>query len=226
MSIETMECNMTALEKREKIEKGITTVQSEVADIIITDSATYSQAGALLVGIKAIKKTIEDYFKPLKEAAHKSWKQICDREKQELEKLTPAMEGLNKKMTVYNIAEEKIRKAEEDRLRQEALKAEEERRLAEALQAEKEGQKEEAEAILSDPVFVPPPIVEKTVPKQAGLTMTTTWKWRLKDINLVPRQYLQVNETAVNGVVRGLKDKCNIAGIEVYPENSMRGVRQ
>ncbi len=225
MSIESMEVNSGALEKREEISKEITAVQQSTTSLIVTDNGSYSQAGDMLLAIKKVSKNIENYFKPLKDASHKAWKQICNRENEELEKLKPSLEHLNKQMTNWNVEQEKIRQAEEERLGIEALKAEEERRLAEALQAEKEGDKEEAEAIINEPVFVPPPIVEKTVPKQAGLTMTTTWKWRLKDINLVPRQYLQVNEVAVNAAVRSLKSAANIAGIEPYEVSSMRGVR-
>ena len=217
---------MNDLIETKKIEQEIANVQTATTSIIITSNDVYMQAGDMLSTIKKVKKTIEEYFKPLKDAAHKSWKQICNRENEEIEKLTPSINHLNKQMTTWNIEQEKIRKSEENRLRQEAMIAEEERRLADALQAEKEGNKEEAIAILEEEQYVPPPIVEKLVPKQAGLTMTTTWKWRLVDINKVPRQYLQVNESAINQVVRKLKDKSGISGIEVYPESGMRGVRQ
>lgn len=219
-----------ALAQRELTESNISqeiiTVENMSTSIIITNNDIYVQAGDMLVTVKKVKKTIEEYFKPLKEAANKSWKAICNRENEEIEKLAPAINHLNKQMTAWNIEQEKIRKAEEERLRQEALKAEEERKLADALQAEKEGDKEMAEAIINEHVFIPPPVVERSVPKIAGQTMTTTWKWRLQDINLVPRQYLQVNEIAINGVVRSLKNQAKIAGIEVYEEKSMRSVRR
>lgn len=225
MTIEAMEVNTKALEKRETIEREINSVQAIATSIVITNNNGYREAGELLVTIKKVKKTIEEYFKPLKEAAHKSWKQLCDRENQETAKLTPALDHLNKQMTVWNIEQDRLRKAEEERLRQEAFKREEDDRLAAALQAEQEGNKEEAIAILEEPVFVPSPIVESSVPKISGQTMTTTWKWRLKDINLVPRQYLTTNDIAINQVVRALKDKSNIPGIEPYEVSSMRGVR-
>ena len=216
---------MNDLEVKE-IENEVILKRSDALSLTVVSNETYSQAGELLVMHKGLKKRIEDYFKPLKESAHKAWKTICNRENEEIAKLEPAISHLNKQMTTWNIEQERIRKEKEEQLRREAEKAEEERRLADALQAEKEGKKEEAEAILSEPAYVPPPIVEKTIPKVAGQTMTTNWKWRLKDINLVPKQYLQINEVAVNGIVRSLKDKTEIAGIEVYPEHSMKGVRQ
>lgn len=208
-----------------ELEKSITTTQEKALALAVTNTETYVQAGELLKLHKGLEKQIKGYFDPLKKKAHESWKAICNAENTELDKLQPALKYLNQQMTSWNLEQERLRVAEENRLRREAEKAEEERRLQAALEAEASGAKEEASAILEEPIYVPPPIVEKVVPKVSGQTMTTTWKWRVKDINLVPRQYLTTNDTAINSVVRGMKDKANIPGIEVYPESSMRGVR-
>ena len=218
---------METIETKE-IEKELIKVEINAIALQVTDNETYAQAGTLLIGYKELGKTIKNYFKPLKENAHKAWEVICDREKEELNKLQPGIQHLNKQMVTYNIEQEQIRKAEEDRLRDEAEKAERERRLGLVLKAVEAGEEEEAKAILEDPGFIPPPIVEKTVPKQAGLAMVTIYKWRLVDINKVPKPYLQlqVNEAAVNQTVKALKAQTNIPGIEVYSEQSMRGVRK
>ena len=218
---------METIETKE-IEKELIKVEINAIALQVTDNETYAQAGTLLIGYKELGKTIKNYFKPLKENTHKAWEVICDREKEELNKLQPGIQHLNKQMVTYNIEQEQIRKAEEDRLRDEAEKAERERRLGLALKAVEAGEEEEAKAILEEPGFIPPPIVEKTVPKQAGLAMVTIYKWRLVDINKVPKPYLQlrVNEAAVNQTVKALKAQTNIPGIEVYSEQSMRGVRK
>jgi len=208
-----------------EIEQEIVAVESIATALQVTDNTSYLQAGDILTGFKGLEKKIKEYFKPLKESAHKAWKVVCDRENQEIEKLQPGLKYLNLQMTTWNITQERIRKEKEEILRQEALKQEEEERLQAALQAEKEGNKAEAEAILEEPVFIPTPIVQKEVPKSEGLTMTTTWKWRIFKEILIPREYLCVDEIKINGVVRALKDKTNINGIEVYPEQSMRRVR-
>jgi len=218
---------METIETKE-IEKELIKVEINAIALQVTDNETYAQAGTLLIGYKELGKTIKNYFKPLKENTHKAWEVICDREKEELNKLQPGIQHLNKQMVTYNIEQEQIRKAEEDRLRDEAEKAERERRLGLVLKAVEAGEEEEAKAILEEPGFIPPPIVEKTVPKQAGLAMVTIYKWRLVDINKVPKPYLQlrVNEAAVNQTVKALKAQTNIPGIEVYSEQSMRGVRK
>ncbi len=209
-----------------EMEHEITTVGEQALALKVIDAKTYSEAGEIMVLHKNLEKKIKTYFKPLKEAAHKAWKTICNRENEEVAKLLPTIYYLNKELTTWNIEQEKLRRAEEDKLRREAEKKAEEEKLAAALEAEKAGAKEEAEEILNEPVYVAPPIVEKTVPKVSGQTMTTTWRWRLQDINKVPRQYLKPDEIALNAVVRALKGNAKIEGIEVYPESSMRGVRQ
>jgi len=70
----------------------------------------------------------------------------------------------------YNAEQERIRQEEEARLREEARKQEEERILREAAEAEKNGHKDEAEAIINEPVQVTPVIVPKSVPKVQGIS--------------------------------------------------------
>lgn len=208
-----------------EIEVAVSNISTQAMSMTVTDMVSYQSAGQVLLAFKDMEKNIKTYFKPLKDSAHKSWKAICDRENEELAKLSPGVTHLNKTMTAYNIEETNKQRVEEERLRQEAMKAEEERRIQEALQAEKEGKKEEADIILETPVFVPPPIVETQAPKIDGLGVQTIWKWQITNEALIPRQYLQVNEIAVNGTVRSLKNKTEIPGIQVFAEQSMRKVR-
>lgn len=210
----------------ELMQQKVTIMQSEVFEIQITNPETYRRAGDLLVALKDMDKAIRNYFRPLKESAHKAWQSICKRETEELSKIKKPISYLNEQMTLYNIAEEKKRQEELIRITAELQKQEEARRLELAEQLEKAGNTEEAEAILTEDIFIPKPMVEKTTPKINGLTLTTTWKWRVIDANIIPREYLKIDEAKINSVVKALKDNANIPGIEVYPEQTMRGVRK
>ena len=91
--------------------------------------------------------------------------------------------------------------------------------LAEAAAAEAAGDKEEAAAIISAPTYVPAVILEKTVPKMAGGPVyRTITKFRIVDVNLIPRVYMVPDEVKIGGVVRALKRATDIPGIEVYEE--------
>ena len=85
---------MNELEVKE-IENQISIAGLRATELMIVDNIAYQQAGELLVVHKGLKKRIEDYFKPLKENAHKAWKSICNRENEETVKLEPAIKHLN-----------------------------------------------------------------------------------------------------------------------------------
>ncbi len=211
--------------KEQEVKQEIINIDNQVLSLRVIDTETYLQAGEIFKAISAMEKKIKAFFDPLCKKADEAHKALTSAKAIEIAKLAPLKAHINKEQTDWNVEQERLRRLEEDRLRREAEKAEEDRRLQAAIEAEQAGEKEEAAAVLEEPLYVPPPIVEKTVPKQAGLAMTTTWRWRLKDINLVPRQFLNINETVLNAHVKNLKDRSNVPGIEVYPESSMRGVR-
>lgn len=58
--------------------------------------------------------------------------------------------------------------------------------------------------------------VPSAVPKVEGISFRTDWKWEVTDVSQVPREYMMVNEVAINGVVRAMKDKTNIPGVRVF----------
>lgn len=218
---------MTAIiEQETDIEQGIISLSDKGMALRVINNDTYQQAGEVLLLHKDMEKNIKGYFKPLKEAAHKSWKGICDAENIELDKLKPVEQYLKLEIGRYQAEQEQIRKAEEDRLRLEALKAEEERRIAAAIQAEAEGYKEEAQEILDTPVFVPPPTVVNTMPTVKGLATKTVWKFRVVNEALIPRQYLTLNEAAIRATVTALKNAAKIPGIEVYQEQCIAAGRR
>ena len=48
-----------------------------------------------------------------------------------------------------------------------------------------------------------------------GTTIRNRYDFEIVDPNLIPREYLLVDTTAIGKVVRALKDKTNIPGIKV-----------
>jgi flagellar biosynthesis GTPase FlhF len=52
--------------------------------------------------------------------------------------------------------------------------------------------------------------------KISGIQTRTVWKFRIVDERAIPRQYLKINEEAIAGVVRSLKQHHGIPGIEAY----------
>lgn len=165
-------------------------------------------------------------------AAHK----VAVGKKKELE--APLIIGetwLNGQMAAYYAEQERIRKAEEERLRQEAIQAEmkrrkeeEERKLAEAAALEESGATDEAEQLVNeaiqakeDPVIVkvaPPPTPKVHV---SGLSARVTWDFEISNESQIPREYLIPDLVKIGQIIRALKDKANIPGVRAIKRTAM-----
>jgi hypothetical protein len=134
-------------------------------------------------------------------------------------------------------------------VRQAAIKAEEAQAKREAEDAAEQaralGHPDVAEEILQgaangagiavEPLPPPPPmpsmaptIAESTVPKVAGTGKRENWLFRVKNPDLIPREYLMPDDPfnaasypKLARVVRAMKSATNIPGIEAYAESSL-----
>jgi hypothetical protein len=138
--------------------------------------------------------------------------------------------------SLEELARQAAAKTEEAKARKEAEEA--------AEQARALGHPDVAEDILegaangpSVAVEPPPPppipsmtlvIAESTVPKVAGTGKRENWLFRVKNPDLIPREYLMPDDPfdaklypKIARVVRAMKSATNIAGIEVYAETTL-----
>ncbi len=221
------EAALKLVETNEVEEKALSIVDQAKA-IKVTDSESYTVAGTFWKQIKDMMKEIADTFDPLIESAHKQHKLALEKKAKFYAPLEKAYKDVKHLMSDYDAEQEKIRKAEEARLAEIARKEEEERRLAEAIAIEEEAKRngatkeeaaQEAATIINEPVYVPPVVVPKSVPKmQGGPVYRTIWKFRIKNAALIPREYMTPDEVKIGGVVRAMKSATNIPGIEAYEE--------
>lgn len=216
----------TAIAEITEVETRALSVPNQARAISITDNATYEKAAEILLVIKDIRKEISDTFTPIKRKMDAAKKEVLDQEKRADIPLQEAEGIIKPKIADYLAEQERIRKAEEDRLRAIAEKEEEERRLIEAMELEAAGETEAAEEVISEPVYVPPPVVEKIVPKIAGIVEKRTWTFEITDDSKLPRQYLVPDEKAIRAAVTSLKDRCNIPGVKVYPVTGIAAGRR
>ena len=219
----------------EVIRAEVTPIPEYAKAIVVIDRESMAQANEFFLEIKKLRKKIADTMDPIIAAAFSTHKTAVAKKK-ELEAPLVAAEGwLNGQIAVYHERQERIRREEEERLRKLALeeemarrKKQEEEKLAQAAILEEQGAKDEAEQMVAEalqeneaPVIVN---VQATTPKvsMAGMAMVTTWKFRITNESVIPRQYLQINDQAIGAVVRSLKDKTNTPGIQVYFESKPR----
>ena len=199
--------------------KEVTTLALSIPDqakqIVIRTMDDYVRAGEIMLTIKAIRKKITDTFQPIKRKMDAAKQEVLDQERAADAPLKEAEALLSPQIINWNREQEKIRQAEEARLREIARKEEEERQLQEAIMAEQCGNKEEAAAIMEAPVQAAPVVIPRAVPKVTGMSIRDNWKFRITNERLIPREYLKVDEVKIGQVVRALKSSANIPGIEI-----------
>jgi hypothetical protein len=117
-------------------------------------------------------------------------------------------------MKTFEDEQERIRRAEQARLEEEARKAAEEAALAQAVALEQNGHKAAAEAVIAAPVVAPAVYVPKTTPTGFGNATRRTWGAEVTDLmalvkavaaGTVPIQALEANTVFLNGQARMLK---------------------
>ncbi len=218
MTPQTAQIIEIGTEEIKNVEVKALALPEQARQVRVIDNPSMEKANGLLTDIRAIRKEIQDTFKPLAEKAHQAHKAILEQQKKAEAPLVEAEGILKTQIKSYMDEVERLRREEERRLQEIARKQEEERRLAEALLAEAEGNKEEAQAILDEPDFVPMPTVKADIPKVDNRLFRKVWKFRIVDEGQIPRQYMTPDMVKIGGVVRAMKGVTNIPGIQVYEE--------
>jgi len=222
-----METALKLVPETEEVGSKALSVYDQSLAVKIIDKESYLKAGELWKTIKEMIKEVEDTFNPIVDAAFKAHRKSTEQRAKYLDPLKSAYKGVKGLMDVWDRQQEEIRLAEQKRLEEIARKEEEERRLQEAIEAEEEAKAngataqeaaQEAEAIINEPVYVPPVVLQKETPKVKGLSFRTVWKFRIVNANSIPRQYLIPDEKAIGAVIRSSQGRIRIAGIEPYEE--------
>lgn len=213
--------------------EALTTIE-RATSLTVTNIETRALAAELGRGIAGLAKRAQEWFEPMKKAAAAAHKAICTKENEVLEPLERAKRYLSSQIGTYDQQQEQARRAEERRLQEEArvqAQAEADRiaqetAITDAIALEAQGDTKSAAAVLANPVpqpvYVPPVVIPRAVPKSAGVSSVETWKFRITNVDLIPREYMTPDEKGIAGVVKSMRNKTNIPGIEVYPEGAAR----
>lgn len=237
------------LEAREAVEEA-GRVLAQARQYTINDRAELEAASAERARIKARYNEIEDLRKRLKAPILEAAKNVDDQFRPALDELTQAVGIIDTGVKRYLDEEARRQREEEERLRaaaraeQERLakeaavaeaRAEELRREAEEaraagelqtaarLESRAESAEAKAETVEMQARMVPTPIVNREPPKVAGLSTRENWSFRIVDPSKLPREYLMADEAAIRGVVKAMKGRTNIPGVEVYRDDIVAG---
>jgi hypothetical protein len=207
----------------DEVAKLVPQVVSQAQSITIANAEDHEMACAFLTFVATRKKQIDEVFDPIVRKAHETHKEAVAQKKKVLDPLLLAEQNVKGKIVTYDAWQQHLRQLEETRLAKLAQAEAEAKALAEAEQLEAQGDKELADLVLETAAAAPAPVVvlPPAVEKQEGVSMRQTWKYRITDERLIPREYLMVNESAIGAVVRAQKGMTKIPGIQAYSESGV-----
>ncbi len=213
------------VEAQQKAEETEVMVQSYDGYAIVSQKA-YQFSAEDLKKIKAKANELDGLRKSLTKPLDESKKRIMEFFKKPLTLLSSAEQSIKSAMISWQQEQEKVRKAEEQRLA-DAQQKEADRLARLAAAAEKRGDDKKAEEFKGREAITKSvvPAVVNNVQPVAGIATRIVWKYRIVDVNQIPRQYMIPNETAIGQVARATKGSVKIEGIEIYSEETIAAGR-
>jgi hypothetical protein len=210
-----------------QLQQETSLVISKATTLTINNNKDYEFAGSMLVELKTYMKKVQDFWKDAKEAAHKAWKNICEKEFAMLEPLKIAEGEIKSKMAQYQREQEAKERAIREELERKQ-REEAERLLKEAQEKEAAGDKLGADLLLARAE-----LLDQTAPVAAfqkatakGVSSRKVWKARVVDETQVPTEFAgivirPVDVKALNELAKATKGKAKIPGVEFYEETIM-----
>lgn len=219
--------------EEQQFEQSALSVRDEAKAIHIVDQATYNTAAAKFIGVSALEKEITGHYAPMKEAAHKAHKAVCDAEKEILAPVQEAKRILSRSIGSWDAEQERKRQEEQRRLEAEARQREEDDRLEAAADAEAAGaDEEEIEAVLSSPVPMMKPTAAPTYEKASNVSTRESWSAEVTSLaklvkaaadNPAYLAYLTPNMPSLNATARAQKSAFSIPGVRANCERIAAG---
>lgn len=212
------------------LENKTLTLYEQALGLAVIDQATYTAAGELAKGIKALEKEIIDYHEPLRVTAKASYDAVLKRKNDDLAPVTEAFDIVKNNMTVWAQEQHRLQQEIERKARieaEEAAKKERGKLLAQAVKAEERGKDERAESLMekAEAVYAEPvsmaPVVSKTVRTESGnITQTKETQITVMNVCVFLKELLEKNPGSVASIIKigdgPLKAFVKANGIEKY----------
>lgn len=208
--------------KADELNKEILPELSVAAEIVVRDAESYQMAGETWKSLTALEKKIKAYWEEDVSSALKLHRSLVAKRDAMLIPVGEQKNNLRLGMKSFEDEQERIRRAEQARLEEEARKAAEEAALAQAVALERNGHKVAAEAIIAAPVVAPAVYVPKTTPTGFGNATRRVWCAEVTDLmalvkavasGIVPLQAIEANSVFLNQQARALKSALNYPGV-------------
>jgi hypothetical protein len=184
----------------EPIKTEVTERTTDLMSLHVTNEETFQKAGVGLQWCKSAKKEIDRVFDPIVEAAHNTHKKALAQKNEVAGPVKLLDAHLRGEVSKYAERKENERRVAE----QNALAAQQEQ--AAALEAGEEVEYAPMQSLQKAP----------EAPTAEGLGFRDQWKFRILNLDAIPREYLMADEAKIGKVVDALGRAAGIPGIEVY----------
>ena len=209
-----------------QVKQEALSVEEQANTLTVSNNEDYNTAAAFLKQIKAAKKGVTEYWKPAKDAAAKTHKEICQKEKAMTSVCDNAEKIIKSKMLSYSQKIEAERRAAEEQARKAAQK-ESDRLLAEAVKAEESGDliQTTVNMAMAEQMESVKPAVQVAKPQAQGISTKKVWAARVTDANQVPAYINGFCIRPIDGraimQIRKLNPNIKIPGIEFYQKTQI-----
>jgi len=204
----------------DEMQQGIVKAEAFSGGLAIRNTVERVTAMSGLRAVKVWQKKVTAWFKPTIDAAHAAHKAVVAQKRSITDRLDVCETDIKRAINNYDHDQEQIRAKEQRRLQaiaNEAARKERERLLKRAAALKTEEKKEEA---LEQAAEVVASVVQVAAPeKQKGESTSQKWRARITDEKAIPREWMIVNEKALNAFARSTKGKVPVAGVEFYSES-------
>jgi len=181
----------------------------------IKSDQEYRFACDFLLRVREKIRGWSDKFDPRIQQAHQVHKSLIDFKKEIVSPLVKAEDELLKPAILkWERSESDRIRVEQERMNREMKKQEEARRIELAAEMEKSGKKEEAAALIEEPIYTPEVIIAQPE-SPAGIQSRTLYSAEVVDLKLLckavaegtaPTEYVAANMTVLNSLARNLKE--------------------
>lgn len=200
----------------EVIRSEVAPVVMNAASMVVTNPAEYTIASDFLKTIKGAQSKVVAFFAPMKQKAHEAHKAITLQEASMLKPLQDAEASLKRNLLTFYWEQERVRLEAQRKLQAEADEAARKERERLEREAAKLKTPELREQRLEQAAAVIAPVVQvaSVAPVVSGQSVRKTWTAKVVDAAIVPREWMVVNEKALDSFAKATKGAVKVPGVE------------
>jgi len=198
-------------------------IETKLRQITVTNQEERERAIEIGRDSKNMIKKIQDWFAPAKKAAHDAHKAVVNQENQALEGLKRAQSEAKRAILGYDAKMELLRREQQAKLQREAeeqARKERERLEKEAARLKTPELKQERLEMAQE-IVAPVVEVASVIERSKGESYRSTWRAEVTDKKAVPREWLIVNEQALNSFARSTKGQVQVAGVRFIEDKQL-----